>query len=342
MTHKLAILGATGPVGRQILDVLGERGFPSKDIIALGRRASSGKEVSFGDRRLRVRDLEDFDFSQTDLTIMAVGEKAARRLAPKVLAGGGYLIDVSPAFRMDANAALIAPEANPEVIEKLGGTRLLTVPGGSAAFLTTILRALKDAAGVKRATVTALLSASEAGRAAMDELWTQTKGVFVNQPPEPDRYPRQIAFNLIPQAGDFRDDGATDEEQRIADETKRILGDIPVSATCVQAPVFVGHSLVLNVELGRAMPIEELREVLRETTGVVVVDNREEETFVTPIETVGEWATYVSRIREDTSVPNGVAMWITGDNLRKAAALNAVMTAELLARSGAFARKVTE
>lgn len=342
MTYKLAILGATGAVGRQILDVLGERGFPSNDVIALGRRASSGREVSIGDRRLRVRDVEDFDFSQTDLTIMAVGEKAARRLAPKVLAGGGHLIDVSPAFRMDANAALIAPEANPEVIEKLGGIRLLTVPGGSSAFLTTILRAIKDAAGIRRATVTALLSASETGRPAMDELWTQTKGVFVNQPPEPDRYPRQIAFNLIPQAGDFRDDGVTDEEQRIADETQRILGDFPISATCVQAPVFVGHAIVLNLELGREMPIEDLREVLRETTGVVVVDNREEETFVTPIETVGEWATYVSRIRADTSLPNGVAMWITGDNLRKAAALNAVMTAELLARSGAFARKVTE
>lgn len=342
MSYKLAVLGATGSVGRQILEVLGERGFPFDDIVVLASRASSGKEVSVGDRRMRARDAADFDFSTVGVTIMAVGEKPARSWAPKVLAGGGYLIDVSAAFRMDANAALVAPEANPEIIEQLAGKRLIAIPGGAAALLATILRPLDDAAGLARATITALLSASENGRAAMDELWTQTKGVYVNQPPEPDRYPRQIAFNLIPQAGDFRDDGATDEEHRLAEETRRILGDIAVCATCVQAPVFVGHALVANIALKRSMPVDDIREVLREAPGVVVVDNREEETFVTPIEAVGEWATYVSRIREDTTIENGLAMWITGDNLRKSAALNAVMTAELIARSGAFARRVEE
>lgn len=342
MSYKLAVLGATGSVGRQILEVLGERGFPFEDIVALASRASTGKEVSVGDRRMRARDAADFDFSTVDVTVMAVGEKPARSWAPKVLAGGGYLIDVSAAFRMDANAALVAPEANPEIIEQLAGKRLIAIPGGAAALLATILRPLDDTAGLARATVTALLSASENGRAAMDELWTQTKGVYVNQPPEPDRYPRQIAFNLIPQAGDFRDDGATDEEHRIAEETRRILGDIAVCATCVQTPVFVGHALVANIALKRSMPVDDVREVLREAPGVVVVDNREEETFVTPIEAVGEWATYVSRIREDTTIENGLAMWITGDNLRKSAALNAVMTAELIARSGAFARRVEE
>ncbi len=343
MTYKLAVLGATGSVGRQILDVLGERGFPLSDISALATRASSGKDVSFGDRKLRAKNAEEFDFGSVDLTLMAVGEKAARRWAPKVLAGGGHLVDVSAAFRMDANVALVSPEANPEVIEQLSGGRLLAVPGGAAALLTTVLRPIRDAAGLKRVTATALLSASESGRAAVDELWNQTKGIFVNQPPEPDRFPRQIAFNLIPQAGDFRDDGATDEEQRLCEETSRILGGgVQVSATCVQVPVFVGHSLAVNLELERAISIDALREALREATGVVVVDNREEETFVTPIETVGEWATYVSRIREDATVPHGVALWITGDNLRKAAALNAVMAGELLARSGAFARRVEE
>lgn len=343
MSYKLAVLGATGMVGRQILEVLGERGFPVADIAVLASRASTGKEVSVGDRKLKAKDAEDFDFSTVSLTIMAVGEKAARRWAPKVLAGGGYLIDISAAFRTDSNAVLVSPEANPEIIEHIGGKRLLSVPGGAAALLTTVLRPVRDAAGLKRVTVTALLSASESGSPAMDELWMQTKGIFVNQPPEPDRYPRQIAFNLIPQAGDFRDDGQTDEEQRLCDESRQILGDdLRIGATCIQAPVFVGHSLAVHMELERPIAIEDLREVLREATGVVVVDNREEETFVTPIETVGEWATYVSRIREDAAAENGVAMWITGDNLRKAGALNAVMTGELLSRSGAFARRVEE
>lgn len=341
MSYKLAVLGASGSVGRQILEVLGERGFPASDITALGRRASSGKQISFGDARLRAKDADEFDFSTVDLTIMAVGEKGARRWAPKILGGGGYLIDVSPAFRMDANAALVSPEANPEIVEQLAGRRLLAVPGGAAALLTTVLKPVRDAAGLRRVTATAMLSASENGRAAMDELWNQTKGIYVNQAPEPDRYPRQIAFNLIPQAGDFRDDGLTDEEQRLAEETISILGGgVRVTATCVQAPVYVGHSLAVHIELERAISIEALREILRESPGVVVVDNREEETFVTPIEAVGEWATYVSRIREDTTVEHGVAMWITGDNLRKAAALNTVMTGELLAQSGAFARRV--
>lgn len=341
MSYKLAVLGATGAVGRQILDVLGERGFPKADLIPLASRASAGKEISLGDVRLRAKDAADFDFSGVDLTIMAVGEKAARRWAPKVLGGGGYLIDVSAAFRTDANAALVAPEANPERIEQLGGQRLLAVPGGAAALLASVLKPIRDAAGLQRVTATALLSASESGRAAMDELWTQTKGVFVNQAPEPSVYPRQIAFNLIPQAGDFRDDGVTDEEQRLSDELTAILGGgFRIGATCVQVPVFVGHSLAVHAQLEREISIEALRETLREAPGVVVVDNREEETFVTPIEAVGEWTTYVSRIREDASLPNGVAMWVTGDNLRKAAALNAVMTGELLDKSGAFARRV--
>ena len=341
MSYKLAVLGATGAVGRQILEVLGERGFPRSDITALGRRASSGKQLSFGDVQIRAKDADEFDFSTVDLTILAVGEKGARRWAPKILGGGGYVVDVSPAFRMDANAALVCPEANPEIVEQLAGRRLLAVPGGAAALLTTVLKPVREAAGLRRVTATAMLSASENGRAAMDELWNQTKGIYVNQAPEPDRYPRQIAFNLIPQAGDFRDDGLTDEEQRLAEETISILGEgVRVTATCVQVPVYVGHSLAVHIELERTIPIEALREALRESPGVVVVDNREEETFVTPIEAVGEWATYVSRIREDTTVEHGVSMWITGDNLRKAAALNAVMTGELLAQSGAFARRV--
>jgi aspartate-semialdehyde dehydrogenase len=338
MTLNIAVLGATGTVGREILSVLDEKGFPADRIVALASRKSMGKEVSLGESRtLKALDVETFDFSSVSLCILAAGERAARKWAPKIAGTGCIVVDVSPAFRMDPDVPLIAPEANAEAISGWTRRRIVSVPGGAAAILAPILKPLHAIAGVARVSAATYHSVSELGRRAMDELWTQTKGIYVNQAPESREFPRQIAFNVIPQVGDFLDDGYTDEEQRLREELQKVLDpSIRVVATCVQTPVFIGHAIAAHIELKSPLSATDARARLRESPGLMVIDRREEEGYVTPVECVGDWATYVSRIRDDPSVPHGLALWATGDNLRKAAALNAVQVAEMLLRSGAL------
>jgi aspartate-semialdehyde dehydrogenase len=334
MSLTIAVLGATGTVGREILSVLDEKGFPADRIVALASRKSLGKEVSLGETRtLKTLDAETFDFASAALCFLAVGERAARKWAPRITSTGCIAVDVSPAFRMDPEVPLIAPEANPEALTAWAGRRIVSLPGGAAGILAPVLAPLHTLAGVRRVTAMTCHSASELGRPAMDELWSQTKGIFVNQSAEHREFPRQIAFNVIPQVGDFLDDGSTDEEQRLREELRKILGTaLEVSSTCVQVPVFVGHGVAAHIELERPASAQDVRARLRESPGLMVVDRREDEGYMTPVECVGDWATYVSRIREDPAIPNGIALWAVADNLRKTAALNAVQVAEMLLR----------
>jgi aspartate-semialdehyde dehydrogenase len=342
LSLRIAVLGATGLVGREILNTLAERTFPASDVIAVASRKSMGKEVSFGDRTLKARDVDGVDFSQIDVCFLAVGERSARKWAPKIAAEGCIAIDVSPAFRLDADVPLVAPEANAATLSGWRARRIIAAPGGVAAQLAAALKPLHEAAGLRRVIVSTYQSVSEQGLRAMDELFTQTKGVFVNQAMEHRELPRQIAFNVIPQAGEFRDDGSTDDEYMIAGELKKILGEeIAVSATCVLVPTFASHAAAVHVELERPFSPEEARALLRESPGLMVIDRRDEEGgYVTPVEAAGEWAVYVSRIRADAALPNGLALWVVADNLRKAGALNPVQIAELLNEQGAFADRV--
>lgn len=337
---RAAVFGATGTVGREILSVMEERDFPLNEIIAAATRRSVGKDISYGDRNLKARDAEGVDWSNVDVCIMAAGAKAASTWAPRIASAGCIVIDTSSAFRMEPDVPLIVPEVNAASLSGFGLRNIISCPGSATSQLVTILKPLHDAAGVRRAVVATYQSTSGAGREAMDELWTQTKGLFVNQGVEPRMFTKQIAFNVIPHVDEFLEDGSTREEWRIRSETRRILGgDVEISATCVRVPVFVGHSEAVHVELAGPLSASDARSLLRQSPGVMVVDKREDEGYVTPVECVGEWATYVSRIREDSSVQNGLAFWIVSDNLRKGAALNAVQIAESLINRGAFRKK---
>lgn len=343
MALKVAVLGATGMVGREILGILAERGFPAEEVIALGSRKVLGSEVSFGEGTLKTRDVDEFDFSTIQLCIMATGDAPARKWGNAIAASGCIVIDTSRAFRNDPQVPLVIPEANAAAIDGYTKRNIISVPDGVTAQLVRALKPLHDAAGVTRVVVATYQSVSGEGQRAVDELWTQTKGIYVNQAPEPKEFPRQIAFNVIPQVDDVMDDGFTEEEWRISAEVRKIIdNDIQVVATCVRVPTFVSIGEAVHIELAEPLPAPEAREVLRQSPGVVLIDRREEEDgYETPIGAVGEWATYVCRVRDDPTVENGLAMWIVADDLRNGSAMIAVQCAELLLNTGAFTKALS-
>ena len=333
MGYRVAVVGATGNVGREILNILAERQFPLDEVAAVASSRSTGDEVDFGDsgKTLKVKNLEHFDFAGWDIALFAAGSEVSKVYAAKAAGAGCTVIDNSSLFRMDPDVPLIVPEVNSDAIGGYRAKNIIANPNCSTAQLVVALKPLHDAAKIKRVVVATYQSVSGTGKAAMDELFTQSRNIFVGDSNEPSVYPKQIAFNVIPQAGDFLDDGSTTEEWKLVVETKKILDPtIKVSATCVRVPVFVGHSEAVNIEFENEITADEARSILREAPGVMVVDKREPGGYVTPVEAVGDYATYVSRIREDSTVENGLSLWVVSDNLRKGAALNAVQIAELL------------
>jgi aspartate-semialdehyde dehydrogenase len=331
MGYKVAIIGATGNVGREMLNILAEREFPADEVFALASRKSMGVEVSFGDSRLKCRDLEQFDFRGVDFALMSAGSAVSKEWAPKIGAAGCVVIDNSSCWRMDPDVPLVVPEVNADAVEGFTKKYIVANPNCSTAQLVVVLKPLHDKARIKRVVIATYQSVSGAGKEAMDELWDQTKGIFVTDPPAPKIFPKQIAFNLIPQIDTFMEDGSTKEEWKMMAETKKILDPkIKLTATCVRVPVFVGHSEAVNVEFEDPITAKEARAILREAPGVLVVDKREPGGYVTPVECVGDYATFVSRIREDQTVDNGLSFWIVSDNLRKGAALNTVQIAEVI------------
>ncbi len=339
MGLRVAVVGATGNVGREMMTILEERMFPADEMIALASRRSVGVEVSYGDKTLKCKDLESFDFSGVDLVLMSAGGAVSKEWSPKIGATGAVVIDNSSAWRMDPRVPLVVPEVNPDAVLGYEKLNIVANPNCSTAQLVVALKPLHDKAKIRRVVVATYQSVSGAGKAAMDELWNQTKALYVADEIAKEEFPAQIAFNVIPQAGDFMDDGFTSEEWKLNVETKKILDPaIKVVASCVRVPVFVGHSEAVHIEFENAITAEEAREILREAPGVMVIDKREDGGYATPVECVGEFATFVSRIREDATVENGLALWVVSDNLRKGAALNAVQIAELMLNRGLFKR----
>lgn len=335
MGLKVAVLGATGAVGKEMLTILAERLFPADEIHALATRKSMGVEVSYGDRDLKVKDVATFDFSTVDLVLISAGADVALDMAPKIAAAGAIVIDNSSAFRMDPDVPLVVPEVNPDALEGVRNKRIVANPNCSTIQMVVALKPLHDLADISRISVSTYQSVSGAGNAAMDELWRQTRGIFVNDGVEKHEFTKQIAFNVIPRIGDLVKGGATTEEQKMVDETHKMLDpDIRVIASCVRVPVFVGHGMNLHVEFNKPVSAKDARDLLRESPGLMLVDNREDDGFVTPVECVGEFAVFVSRVREDPTVEHGLAMWVVCDNLRKGAALNAVQIAEALNNRG--------
>jgi aspartate-semialdehyde dehydrogenase len=331
MGYKVAVIGATGNVGREMLNILAERAFPADEVFAVASRRSQGTEVSFGDHRLKCRDLENFDFHGVDFALMSAGSAVAKEWAPKIGSKGCVVIDNSSCWRYDADVPLIVPEVNPDAVVGFTKKNIIANPNCSTAQLVVVLKPLHDYAKIKRVVVDTYQSVSGAGKEAMDELWDQTKGIFVTEPPEPHKFTKQIAFNVIPHIDVFMDDGSTKEEWKMMVETKKILDPkIKLTATCVRVPVFVGHSEAVNIEFENEITAKDARRILREAPGVLVVDKREPGGYVTPVECVGDYATYVSRIREDQTIDNGLSLWIVSDNLRKGAALNTIQIAELI------------
>ncbi len=332
MSYTVAVVGATGNVGREMLSILAERHFPAGEVFALASRRSNGVEVSFGDKTLKCKDLATFDFSKVDFCLMSAGGAVSKEWSPRIAAKGCVVIDNSSAWRYDQDVPLIVPEVNADAVAGYARKNIIANPNCSTAQMVVALKPLHDRATIKRVVVATYQSVSGAGKDAMDELWAQTKGKYVpGQEVEPKKFPKEIAFNCIPHIDVFMEDGYTREEWKMVAETKKILDPrIKVTATCVRVPVFVGHSEAVNVEFEKPITAEEAREILREAPGCLVVDKREPGGYVTPQEATGEDATYISRIREDATVENGLAMWVVSDNLRKGAALNAVQIAELL------------
>jgi aspartate-semialdehyde dehydrogenase len=339
MGLRVAVVGATGNVGREMLAILEERLFPADDVFAIASRRSVGVEVSFGERTLKCKDLESFDFRGVDVALMSAGGAVSKEWSPKIGAAGCVVIDNSSAWRMDPRVPLIVPEVNPDAVMGYDKLNIIANPNCSTAQLVVALKPLHDRARIKRVVVATYQSVSGAGKEAMDELWTQTRAIFVNDEIVKEQFPAQIAFNVIPHGGDFMEDGFTTEEWKMNVETKKILDPkIKLTATCVRVPVFVGHSEAVNVEFENPITANEARDLLREAPGVMVVDKHEDGGYVTPVECVGEFATFVSRIREDATVDNGLSLWVVSDNLRKGAALNAVQIAELMLNRGLFRR----
>ena len=330
MGVNVAVVGATGNVGREILQIMDERRFPAGEVFAVASRRSMGKEVSYGERDLKCLDIETFDFSSIDLCLMSAGGAVAKTWVPKIAATGALVIDNSSAWRMDKDVPLIVPEANAGAIEGASAKNIIANPNCSTAQLVVALKPLHDAARIKRVVVATYQSVSGAGREPMEELWRQTRAIYVNDPVESEHFTKQIAFNVIPHIDDFESSGDTREEWKMSAETSKILGrDIPLTATCVRVPVFSGHSEAVNVEFHDPITPGSARKLLRESPGLMVIDKREDGGYVTPVEATGEFATYVSRIRRDPTVENGLNLWVVADNLRKGAALNAVQIAEL-------------
>jgi aspartate-semialdehyde dehydrogenase len=339
MGYKVAVVGATGNVGREMLNILEERQFPVDEVFALASRRSMGTEVSFGDRTLKCQDLEQFDFRGIDFVLMSAGSAVSKEWSPRIGAQGPMVIDNSSCWRYDAEVPLVVPEVNAHALEEYMRRKtrrnIIANPNCSTAQLVVVLKPLHDLAKIKRVVVATYQSVSGAGKDGMDELWNQTKGVFVTDAPEPRKFTKQIAFNVIPHIDVFMEDGFTKEEWKMVAETKKILDPkIKLTATCVRVPVFVGHSEAVNIEFERPITAEEARETLREAPGVLVVDKREDGGYVTPVECVGDFATFVSRIREDGTIENGLNLWVVSDNLRKGAALNTVQIAEALINRG--------
>jgi aspartate-semialdehyde dehydrogenase len=332
MGYKVAVVGATGNVGREMLNVLAERKFPVSYLYALASRRSIGAKVSFGDKVVKCRDLESFDFKGIDFCLMSAGSAVSKEWSPRIGAQGTIVIDNSSAWRYDQDVPLIVPEVNGDAIRGFTKKNIIANPNCSTAQLVVTLKPLHDAAKISRVVVSTYQSVSGAGKDAMDELWHQTKGKYVpGQETEPKKFPKQIAFNCIPHIDVFMEDGYTKEEWKMLVETKKILDPkIRLTATCVRVPVFVGHSESVNIQFENPISPEEAREILRAAPGVEVIDKREPGGYITPVEAAGEFSTFVSRIREDSTVENGLAMWIVSDNLLKGAALNAVQIAETL------------
>jgi len=314
-----------------MLNILAEREFPADEVIPLASSRSIGVEVSYGDARLKCRDLENFDFHGVDFALMSAGSTISKEWSPKIGSTGCVVIDNSSCWRYDADVPLIVPEVNADAIADFTKKNIIANPNCSTAQLVVVLKPLHDVAKIKRVVVSTYQSVSGAGKEAMDELWNQTKGIFVTQPPEPDKFTKQIAFNVIPHIDVFLDDGSTKEEWKMMVETKKILDPkIKLTATCVRVPVFVGHAEAVNIEFESEMTAKDARRILRDAPGVLVVDKREPGGYVTPVECVGDYATYVSRIRDDQTVDNALSLWCVSDNLRKGAALNTIQIAETI------------
>ena len=332
MTYNVAIVGATGNVGREMLSILSERHFPVNEVYALASRRSIGVDVSFGDATLKCKDLETFDFAKVDFCLMSAGGTVSKEWSPRIATKGAVVIDNSSAWRYDQDVPLIVPEVNADAVAGYRKKNIIANPNCSTAQLVVALKPLHDRAKIKRVVVATYQSVSGAGKEAMDELWSQTRGKYVpGQEFEPKKFSKEIAFNCIPHIDVFMEDGYTREEWKMVAETKKILDPkIKVVATCVRVPVFVGHSEAVNIEFEQPITADEARDLLREAPGCLVIDKHEPGGYITPIEATGEDATYISRIREDATVENGLAMWIVSDNLRKGAALNTVQIAEVL------------
>jgi aspartate-semialdehyde dehydrogenase len=331
MGYKVAVVGATGNVGREMLDILAERNFPADEVVAVASRRSQGVECSFGDKTLKVKALDHFDFSDVDICLMSAGGAVSKEWSPKIAAQGAVVIDNSSAWRMDPDVPLIVPEVNADAVAGFSKKNIIANPNCSTAQLVVALKPLHDKAKIKRVVVATYQSVSGAGKEAMDELFSQSKAVFTLDEVEAKTFSKRIAFNVIPHIDVFMEDGYTKEEWKMMVETKKILDPkIKLTATCVRVPVFVGHSEAVNIEFEQPITADEAREILRNAPGCLVIDKREPGGYVTPYECVGEDATYISRIREDATIENGLQMWVVSDNLRKGAALNAIQIAECL------------
>ena len=338
MGYKVAVVGATGNVGHELLNILDERQFPADDVIALASSRSVGKEVSYGDKDLKVQDLATFDFKGVDIVLSSPGAKVSAEYSPKAAAAGATVIDNTSHWRMDPDVPLIVPEVNPQPINEIK-KGIIANPNCSTIQMVVALKPLHDAAIIKRVVVSTYQSVSGSGKAAMDELFNQTKGIYANQTPTPSVYPKQIAFNAIPQVDVFMDDGMTKEEWKMVAETKKILDpNIKMCASCVRIPVFIGHAEMINVELENELSAIQAKELFREAEGITLIDLEHEDLeYVTPSEVQGEDDVYVSRVREDITLENGLNFWCVSDNLRKGAALNTVQIAELLIKNKAQA-----
>ena len=331
MGFKVAVVGATGNVGREMLNILSEREFPADEVVAIASRRSQGTEVSFGDATLKVKALEHYDFSDVDICLMSAGGSVSKEWSPRIAAAGAIVIDNSSAWRYDSDVPLIVPEVNADAVAGFRKKNIIANPNCSTAQLVVALKPLHDKAKIKRVVVATYQSVSGAGKEAMEELFSQTKAVYQIDEIEPKKFPKRIAFNVIPHIDVFMEDGYTKEEWKMMAETKKILDPkIKLTATCVRVPVFVGHSEAVNIEFENPISADEARNILRNAPGCLVIDKHEPGGYVTPYEAAGEDATYISRIREDATVENGLQMWVVSDNLRKGAALNAVQIAECL------------
>ena len=331
MGFTIAIVGATGNVGREMLEILAERGFPADTVVPLASRRSIGQEVTYGEKTLKVQALENYDFSDCDICLMSAGGNVSKEWSPKIAAKGCVVIDNSSAWRYDSDVPLIVPEVNADAIEGFTKRNIIANPNCSTAQLVVALKPLHDAATIKRIVVSTYQSVSGAGKEGMDELFTQTRAVFVSDQMETKKFTKRIAFNVIPHIDVFMEDGYTKEEWKVLAETKKMLDPkIKVTCTAVRVPVFIGHSEAVNIEFEKPITADEARDILREAPGCLVIDKQEDGGYITPYESAGEDATYISRIREDATVENGLNIWVVSDNLRKGAALNAVQIAELL------------